>query len=78
MTGKISIEGVKDGLAVACEIENVSLSDKFHILHVVEQLLEMSDTELKLYELMGRDFTKASSMEIRMSKDLFERMQDDD
>lgn len=59
MKGKIEFRVMEDeGIAVSTRLEAVSLIDKFHLIHCLENALEMSETEWKTYVLVGHDLMK--------------------
>ena len=59
MKGKIEFRVMEDeGITVSTRLEAVSLIDKFHLVHCMENALEMSETEWKTYVLVGHDLMK--------------------
>lgn len=49
MRGKLTIEASDHGYGVDCELDDVSILDKFEFLHAVSAVLQMDEEEMHLY-----------------------------
>lgn len=70
MQGKIEFNCDGCGIKGFVHIRDVSLTDKFHLLHTLESALEMSDWEFMLYAKIGRELANKHTEQthIDMSK----------
>lgn len=49
MKGKITIEASDHGLGISCHMDDVSILNKFELMHSLATTLHMDDTEMYLY-----------------------------
>lgn len=49
MKGKITIEASDHGYGLACNLDDVSILDKFELMHALATVLQMDDEEMHLY-----------------------------
>ena len=49
MKGKITIEASDHGYGIDCDLEDVSILDKFELMHSLATVLKMDDTDMHLY-----------------------------
>lgn len=49
MRGKVTIEASDHGYGVDCELDDVSLLDKFELMHTLATVLQMDNEEVHLY-----------------------------
>lgn len=49
MKGRINIEASDHGYGIDCELDDVSILDKFEIMHALATVLHMDDKEMHLY-----------------------------
>lgn len=49
MRGKVTIEASDYGYGIDCELDDVSILDKFEIMHALASALQMDDEEMHLY-----------------------------
>ena len=56
MKGKITIEATDYGHGIECKLDDVSVMDKFKLMHSLATVLQMDDTDMHLYltaEMLG-------------------------
>ena len=49
MKGKITIEASDHGLGIICHMDDVSILNKFELMHSLSTTLHMDDTDMHLY-----------------------------
>lgn len=49
MKGKVTIEASDHGHGIVCRLDDVSILDKFELMHSLATTLHMDDTEMYLY-----------------------------
>ena len=49
MKGKITIEASDHGYGINCELDDVSILDKFELMHALATVIQMDDQEMHLY-----------------------------
>ena len=49
MKGKITIEASDHGLGISCHMDDVSILDKFELMHSLSTTLHMDDADMHLY-----------------------------
>ena len=49
MVGKIVIEASEHGYGIDCELDDVSILDKFELMHALATVLKMDNEEMHLY-----------------------------
>lgn len=49
MKGKITIEATDYGHGIECKLDDVSIMDKFKLMHSLAAALQMDDTDMHLY-----------------------------
>ena len=49
MKGKITIEAGDHGCGIDCNLDDVSILDKFELMHSLSTVLQMDDTDMHLY-----------------------------
>lgn len=49
MRGKVTIEASDHGYGIDCELDDVSILDKFELMHALATVLQMDDEEMHLY-----------------------------
>ena len=49
MKGKITIEASDHGLGISCNMDDVSILNKFELMHSLATVLRMNDTDMYLY-----------------------------
>lgn len=49
MKGKITIEATDHGYGTDCDLDDVSIMDKFELMHTLATVLQMDDTDMHLY-----------------------------
>ena len=49
MKGKITIEVTEHGLGISCHMDNISILNKFELMHSLATVLHMDDTDMNLY-----------------------------
>lgn len=49
MKGKITIEASDHGYGIECDLDDVSILDKFELMHSLATVLHMDDEEMNLY-----------------------------
>lgn len=52
MKGKITIEATDYGLGICCKTDDVSIMDKFKLMHSLSTALQMDDTDM-IAEVLG-------------------------
>lgn len=52
MKGKITIEASDHGYGIDCDLEDVSIMDKFELMHSLATVLRMDDADMFLYLAM--------------------------
>lgn len=69
MEGKMLIKTNSErGIEIECDLKNVKLSDRFHILYCVEQVLELTSYERTMYEMTRHLFDTDEHIKIDLSK----------
>ena len=51
MKGKITIEASDHGYGIDCELDDVSILDKFELMHSLATVIQMDDDEMHMYLL---------------------------
>lgn len=51
MKGKVTIEISDHGYGIDCELDDVSILDKFELMHSLAIAIQMDDEEMRLYML---------------------------
>ena len=54
MRGKIVIESTEHGHAIDCDLDDISILDKFELMHTVANILMMDEIEMNLYLIAER------------------------
>ena len=54
MKGKIIIEASDHGYGIDCNLDDVSILDKFELMHSLATVLQMDDTDMHLYMIAER------------------------
>lgn len=54
MKGKITIEASDHGYGIDCNLDDVSILDKFELMHSLATVLQMDDTDMHLYMIAER------------------------
>lgn len=54
MKGKITIEVSDRGLGISCQMDDVSILNKFELMHSLATVLRMDDTDMHLYTISER------------------------
>lgn len=49
MRGKVTIEASDHGYGIDCELDDVSILDKFELMHALATVIQMDDEEMHLY-----------------------------
>lgn len=49
MKGKVTIEATDHGYGIDCNLDDVSILDKFELMHSLSTVLQMDDTDMHLY-----------------------------
>ena len=49
MRGKVTIEASDRGYSIDCELDDVSILDKFELMHALATVIQMDDEEMHLY-----------------------------
>ena len=49
MKGKITIEASDHGYGLDCKLDDVSILDKFELMHALATVIQMDDQEMHLY-----------------------------
>ena len=49
MRGKVTIEASDHGYGIDCELDDVSILDKFELMHALATVIQMDDQEMHLY-----------------------------
>ena len=49
MRGKVIIEASDHGYDIDCELDDVSILDKFELMHALATVIQMDDEEMHLY-----------------------------
>lgn len=49
MRGKVTIEASDHGYGIDCELDDVSILDKFELMHSLATVIQMDDQEMHLY-----------------------------
>lgn len=49
MKGRITIEATDHGCGIDCDLDGVSIMDKFVLMHSLATVLQMDDTDMHLY-----------------------------
>lgn len=49
MKGKITIEVTDYGLGITCHMDDISILNKFELMHSLATVLHMDDTDMNLY-----------------------------
>lgn len=49
MKGKITIEASDHGYGIDCELDDVSILDKFELMHTLATVIQMDDEDMHLY-----------------------------
>ena len=49
MKGKITIEASDYGLGITCHMDDISILNKFELMHSLATVLHMDDTDMNLY-----------------------------
>ena len=49
MKGKITIEASDHGLGIICHMDDISILNKFELMHSLATVLHMDDTDMNLY-----------------------------
>ena len=49
MRGKVTIEASDLGYGIDCELDDVSILDKFELMHALATVIQMDDQEMHLY-----------------------------
>ena len=49
MKGTITIEASDHGYGIDCELDDVSILDKFELMHALATVIQMDDQEMHLY-----------------------------
>lgn len=49
MKGKITIEASDHGYGIDCELDDVSILDKFELMHALATVIQMDNEEMHLY-----------------------------
>ena len=68
MEGKMLIKASGRNIEIECGLEDVNLSDRFHILYCIEQVLELTPYERTMYEMTRHLFDKDEHIKIDLSK----------
>lgn len=68
MQGKIEFNCDDCGIKGFVHIRDVSLADKFHLLHTLESALETSNEEFQLYAIIGRELANKHTEQTHIDK----------
>ena len=49
MRGKVTIEASDHGYGIDCELDDVSILDKFELMHALATVIQMDDDEIHMY-----------------------------
>ena len=69
MKGTLTLTATDEGIGCKTRLEGVSMVDKFHILHVIEDAIEMKDIEIEIYNSIGRKLFSENCNDTKVSFD---------
>lgn len=54
MKGKVTIEASDYGYGIDCDLEDISIQDKFKLMHSLATVLRMNDIDMHLYLMVEK------------------------